>query len=347
MSEQKPENTQIYPKDTIVNGEIPEEAEDVITEPEPEGSAIPEPEADEASGAGEPATRRVEPATDKGGEATETEGERIYIPEPDPNHRNPYYDVDEEELELNDVPRERKVRKKSHFFRNLFIVVIIVAGVTALLMSPLFTIKKIKVQGNSYYTEEQVVIMSGAVTGGNIIRGKHGSEIKSRLMQDPYFENVKVGIRLPGTLVIKVKEREQRAAIVYGSSYVVIDKDGIMLREADIDPEITLIRGLTLNKMEPGQLVEVEESATLTSTLEMLEAMKKGDFFFKSVNVSSVIITANITDTLLVKGTPSEVKRVIESGDLQKVVNRLYKDDIKRGTITVSEDGYISFSPNI
>ena len=73
--------------------------------------------------------------------------------------------------------------------------------------------------------------------------------------------------------------------------------------------------------------------------------MKKGDFYFKKIDVSNLIIKAYITDTLVVKGTPTQMKKSIDSGDLQKVVNRLFKNGTKRGTISLGEHNYMSFSP--
>ena len=50
---------------------------------------------------------------------------------------------------------------------------------------------------------------------------------------------------------------------------------------------------------------------------------------------------------LMVKGRADELKRAVDEGDLQKVVNNLLQDDIRRGTITLSDDEFMSFSPKI
>lgn len=152
--------------------------------------------------------------------------------------------------------------------------------------------------------------------------------------------------KLPGTLIIEVEERLQIAAITYGDAYIVIDEEGVMLRKTSVDPKLTLLTGLTVSKLKTGEKVEAEESATLDSTLQMLTAMKDGDFFFKKIDVSQVIIKAYIYDTLVVKGTPKQMMKSIESGNLQKVVNKLIKSDIKRGTINLGDHNYVPFSPD-
>lgn len=90
---------------------------------------------------------------------------------------------------------------------------------------------------------------------------------------------------------------------------------------------------------------EVEEDVILETTLNMLDTMENGDIFFKKIDVSRVIIKAYIYDTLIVKGTPKQMTKAIESGDLQKVVNNLLKNDTTRGTISLGNQNYMSFSP--
>ena len=73
--------------------------------------------------------------------------------------------------------------------------------------------------------------------------------------------------------------------------------------------------------------------------------MNKGDLFFKKIQVKDRYIEAYVFDTLIVRGTPDRMKEVIDNGDLQKVINKLYKSKIKRGTINLGDHNYISFSP--
>lgn len=84
----------------------------------------------------------------------------------------------------------------------------------------------------------------------------------------------------------------------------------------------------------------------MSSTLQMLTVMKDGDFFFKKIDASHVIIRAYIYDTLVVKGTPKQMMKAIESGSLQKVVNKLIESDISRGTINLGDHNYVPFSPD-
>lgn len=251
---------------------------------------------------------------------------------------------------LQNTNVKKKPIKKKHPFRNFMIFVGLVGLIIYGMSTSYFNIKEIKVEGNSYYSDKQVITMSDAKTGVNIFWGAGDSKIKNRLKKDPYFGDVSVKRRLPSTLVIKVDERRQVAAVEYGDKYVVIDTEGVVLRTGKIDPKLTLISGFKITKMEKGEKLEVEQKKTLAKTLKMLSAMEKGDLFFKKAIVEEdedKRISAYILDSLVVKGKPQIVLNRMKSGDLQKVVNKLIKKGDIRGTITVDDNNFITFSPDI
>lgn len=259
-------------------------------------------------------------------------------------------ELDEEiyrRIALKHVERQRKKHRKKHYFLRFVVLLCIGTGVFLFLKSNYFNIKSFSVEGNSYYTDAEVISMAKAKKGVNLIFDAGLSDIKKNLKGNPYFEDIYVKRSLPDKLIISVKERRQTAAIVYGESFVVIDEDGTVLRKATVDPQVTLLTGLTISKMNIGEKVEVEESDALKMTLRMLSAMNKGDLFFKKIDVSKVLIRAYIYDTLSVKGTPKELMQTIQRGELQKVVNNLFNDKINRGTIKVGGSDYMSFTPEI
>lgn len=244
----------------------------------------------------------------------------------------------------------KKEIKRKHPFRN-FLIFVCISGIIIYLMSTsIFDIKTIRVRGNHYYSEKQVITLSDAKTGVNIFWGAGDSKIKNRLREDPYFEDVSIRRRLPSTLVIKVKERKQIAAVEYGDKYVVIDPKGVVLRTGKIDPKLTLISGLKIREMKKGQLLKVKQSKSFEKTLKMLEAMEKGDIFFKKTTFEegqNANIRAYILDNLVVRGKPEYVMKRLNSGDLQKVVNNLVQKGNAKGTIHIDKNNFITFSPDI
>ena len=244
----------------------------------------------------------------------------------------------------------KKEIKRKHPLRN-FLIFVCISGIIIYIMSTsFFDIKTIRVEGNHYYSQQQVITLSDAKTGVNLFWGAGDSKIRNRLKKDPYFEDVSIRRKLPSTLVIKVKERKQIAAVEYGDQYVVIDSKGVVLRTGNIDPKLTLISGLKIREMKKGQELKVKQSKTLAKTLKMLEAMEKGDIFFKKTTFEEgkdADIKAYILDNLVVRGKPEYVMKRLNSGDLQKVVNNLVQKGNAMGTIYIDENNFITFSPDI
>ena len=289
------------------------------------------------------------PAADSsmGLQEDETEGEwfsgvRQEMPEPEPEPLPPV-------MPGKTGGRRRGVRLPGLRRVRLIVLIVILAALVfgGLLMTPLFSVKHVEVEGNSYYSDEEVSNIANISKGGNLFRSVSFSQIRERLLADPYFTDVSVHHRLPSTILLRVTERKQLAACVYGGEYVVIDGEGTVLRKSDIDPRLTLIRGLTITKMEPGTKLGAEESGALAAILNILESMDQGDFYFTGIRISGSQVTAHITDTLLVKGEYGRLKECVDDGSLQKVVNRLFKENITHGTITIGSGDFVSFSPEI
>ena len=243
--------------------------------------------------------------------------------------------------------KKKKKHYKTHFFLKAMLLLIALCATAAFALSPVFTIRNVEVEGNRFYTDEQIINMSDVEVGGNLFLNAQKSKIRKNLGDNIYFRKIKVKRSIPGTLVIEVEEREELAGVKYGDKYVVIDEDAVVLRIARLDPEVTEITGLKIMKMEPGQEILVEEKKAFRDTLATLHTMKEGDLFFKRIEIEDQTITAFIYDMLKVKCSSEKLRSSIEDGTLQKVVNKLMKSKIKRGTIIIGENDYISFSPAV
>ena len=265
----------------------------------------------------------------------------------EPTGRRSRSEISYSDWDKKRLSRQRAKEKGKRTAVRVFLFLVLVALLFLFLKSSFFDIKEIKVEGSSYYTENEVISMSGAELGRNIIFDHGKGEIEEALAGNPYFKDVDVARKLPSTLIISVDERVQTAAVIFGGSYIVIDDEGIVLRKTDVDPKVTLLTGLTISKMTVGENLDAEEKENLATTLRILNAMKDGDMYFKKIDVSKVVIKAYVYDNLIVKGTPSEILDAIEKGELQKVVYNLYEDGVERGTIKVGGSSYISFTPEL
>lgn len=221
------------------------------------------------------------------------------------------------------------------------------AGVFLLMASPLFTVEEFTVKGNSYYLKEEILTMGNCKTGGNIFWGTDLADIKARLEKDAYMSEVKIRRKLPHTVSIELTERKQLAAIVYGEKYVVIDASGTVLRKTEVEPKISILRGLTISKLEVGTTIEVEEKVIFRRILELLTEADKNNMYFKKIEADKSMIRAYILDNLVCEGAPDEITDAVSDGKLQLTTEKLFEREIERGVIKISGKENISFSPKL
>lgn len=244
--------------------------------------------------------------------------------------------------------REKKRRKnRISPLRKIIGIIGIIAGILLIASTSYFNVKNYEITGNSYYSKEEIMVMGDCKSGQNIFWGTDLKDIKTRLEKDSYMESVKVKRVLPNTIAIELDERRQVAAVVYGQHYVVIDSDGIVLRNTEVDPKVTHVHGLTISKIEVGQPIEVEETVKLRQTLEMLAMMESKDMYFVKIEMTKSGVDAYVLDHLVCKGTPQNIMESMKTQNLQKVITGLFNLKIERGTINISGGDYISFNPGL
>lgn len=253
--------------------------------------------------------------------------------------------------ELDDIEKRRLKRKRKlkmpGFFTRVFIVVGVTIAVIAFSLSNFFTVDTIDVQGNKYFTDEEISNMAHASTGRNIIYKLNKGSMLKYLEKNPYIEEARVYRKLPSTIVINVKERMQVAALTYGDKFLIIDNKGTLLRITKTKPKLSIVTGFKVKKVKLGEAVEVSDPDLFKELLALLKSMEEGDVYFTKINITEMFITANVYDSLVVRSKYKELKENIDNGRLHKVLDELFKRNIKRGTITISSDGYASFTPEL
>lgn len=257
-----------------------------------------------------------------------------------------------EELAVRMEARHRYKEKKRRLFRTRFYVItasiiVIIAGLL-FSVSDFFTIDSIKVQGNSHYTSEEIRNIGHAAPGHNILYKSGASEIKEYLEQNPYIKSAEVGRELPSTLVIMVTEREEKLAVKYDDDYLMMDGEGILLKKTRNDPMVTVVEGLVVSKIKLGEKIGTKDNRRFNKALDLINKMSDADLYFVKIDISDEKqVKANVYDTLTVKADLETLTANIENGRLHRVLDKLFEDGIKRGTITFDTDGSASFMPII
>lgn len=136
------------------------------------------------------------------------------------------------------MARERKHKRKAKNggrFSALYVLisVVLIFAVIAFASIVFFRINRIEVEGNTHYTEEQVIEASGVQIGDNLMLTGSGGIVARLLKELPYLSSVSVRRSLPDALIITVSESNAKAALYDGrGSWWLIDGKGKLLEEA-------------------------------------------------------------------------------------------------------------------
>ena len=255
-----------------------------------------------------------------------------------------YEDYAPEQTKKKSTGKKKKKRRKKHYFLRFCIFCALLFGLYYFLNSDFFAVRHFEVTGNEYYTPAQIVEMSGLQSGVNLFFETKTRPARDALLADPYIKVAEIKRSPRDTITIDLTERREYAAVPYGDQYVLIDREGMVLRIADTEPVLPILGNLSIVEMTPGTALQVEQTYLLTDTLNLLAIVEENDIYFKRIDFSTVIVRAYIYDDLYCEGAPANITENMAS--IQKLLQELYQQEITRGVIRVGTDSYLSYSPS-
>ncbi len=208
--------------------------------------------------------------------------------------------MDREEIkETRLTPEERQARvKKLKRKRNFRLAIVIAAFALALciILSPvlLFAVFKVdgfKIEGETLYTEEEIITASGIPQGKSIFFADLDEakvNIESKL---PYTNNVQLTRKLPDTIVIRLESTDKAYAVEKSEGlYAITNRDFKVLEIAGVIPEnVVPVIGAMPVAAEPGKpLSFVEDGEDVDATLNLIK------------NISSAVANSGLDDINLI-----------------------------------------------
>lgn len=300
-------------------------------------------EAETSDAAAEDGDEKAESGTDK--DSTQEEEQKSET-ETDPETEA----IKERIRERKREKKRKAARRKTAFWTGFIIVTLSVAGFL-FSISGFFTVDSIEVKGNSHFTAEEIINIAHAVPGHNLLYNTDEKPITDYLEQNPYIKSASVSRKLPSTLVITVEERAEAICFNYDDDYLIMDDEGILLKKTRTEPKITNVKGFVVTRIRLGDTVGTENQQMFSRLLRLIRATKAADLYFVSIDMTqfeeNMSVKAYIYDKLVVKTDYETLLINLKNGRLHKIVEKLFEDDIKRGTITITENGEASFEPGI
>ena len=142
--------------------------------------------------------------------------------------------------------------------------------------SRFFAIKDIKVTGNVSIASSEIIEVVSIYYDKNLLRIKQES-VRLRLAETLPIEEVKVSYKLPGTLLINVKERDIAAALHYFGGFALIDESGVVVK---IEQKLTnypvpIITGVNVQEARVAATPVIDNKDTSYDTLLNLIGLLK------------------------------------------------------------------------
>lgn len=135
--------------------------------------------------------------------------------------------------------------KKTKIVSVVFILLCFL-GAAGFLAYTYFRIENVDVLGNDKISKERIVTLSGIMLDESMF-DVDLEDVETKIRQEPYLDVLSVKRKLPSGIEIEVREREPIAAVVSGSSMIIIDEAGVALEFTSQDPgPYIIVHGIDL-----------------------------------------------------------------------------------------------------
>ena len=186
------------------------------------------------------------------------------------------------------IKRNKKIKI---FIKIILLLLVIVGLIIYLMLSPIFNIKNINVEGNSSISSEQIISLSRVQKETNLFKVSNKDTI-SAIKENPYVKTVEIRRTLPDTITFVITERIATYMLEYGSSYAYIDNQGYILEiSANIKDGLAKIVGYETSQDEiiPGNRLCENDLEKLNIVLRITASAKTSeiDNLITSINIEN------------------------------------------------------------
>lgn len=178
--------------------------------------------------------------------------------------------------------KNKNFHKIKLFLKCTTCVAITIGILVFLMISPIFNIETIEVEGNNLLSKEKIISLSEIELGENIFRINIG-DIKNKIKSNAYVGDVQIKRKFLNSVNITINERTIKYMIEYADGYVYINNQGYMMDISTERKNVPIIVGYSIenNKMQVGNRLDIEE-------------LKKFDIVNKIMQVSNSVGIDNL-----------------------------------------------------
>ena len=241
-----------------------------------------------------------------------------------------------------------KPRRRSSYSAPV-VFVFVVLGVI-FVMSLLFRVSDIQVEGNTHYTDEEIIRAIDIEEGDNLFFFNRFAAFARVYSKLPYIENGSVERRLPNKVIITVEETTALAYLELGEEQWTLDRNCKVLGKAAEGETESLI---PIVGIAPGTLLIGEQMQTEDQDQELVDFLADVLYQIEERGLYSEVDRVNFANPrnaefsyanryTVVLGTRNNLEH--KFGMFVSVLGKLKPGDV--GIIDVSDGQVAHFSPN-
>lgn len=239
-------------------------------------------------------------------------------------------------------------RKRSSVNALIGFVLVVIAAI--FVMSVLFRVHDIRVEGNTHYTDEEIINAIDIEDGDNLFFYDRIAAVSRALAKLPYIEEVSISRSLPDKITITVTESKAMAYLIVGDEDWTLDHSCKVLGKAAEGEQDELI---PIVGFDPGTLLIGEQLTTGDGSTAPVDFLAEILYQIQERGLTSDVTRIDFTDPNTVKfsyggkytvvlGSYSDVE--YKFGMFISVMGKLKAGDV--GIINLSDTTAAHFSPN-
>ena len=205
------------------------------------------------------------------------------------------------------------------FTKWITLLAILAGGIIYAMLSPIFNITNIYVEGNLKISSETIISLSGLSINENIFKFRT-SDIIDKIKENAYIDKVEIKRKFPDAVEINVYEREATFALEFGNGYAYINNQGYILEITDSNAEFPILEGYktTTEEIKEGNRLIETDLENLGDVLKIMEAAKSVD-----ANISDLITRIDISDNSNYILTLAKEKKKVYLGDTTNLSEKM------------------------
>ena len=167
---------------------------------------------------------------------------------------------------------------KRKLYRILIEAVVVALFIAALVFFVGFRVTKVQIEGNQYYTDEEIkkMVLDAPNAGNSILVMLTKTEEKTKDAQ--MIDHVTIKRKNRNTIVVNVKEKQMVGCLEFQGQYVNFDRQGVIQIITEEQMEgVPLIDGLSVKSVKVGQKLKGINSKKLNTILSVGKMLEKSE----------------------------------------------------------------------